>query len=190
MTNGATNNTNVPDSKAFEILIIEHHKRLLAYALSITRDGCMAEDIVQDALVVAFRKLDTFDTSRSFSAWVRGIIRNKHLEHLRKKRELLLDENELDSLEACHSAWDSSGKDDCEIFHILSECVKKLPEILLLPIRMFYFVSMNGAEVADSLKCNEATVRKRLQRGRERLSSCIETVLSGKEYSAGEYNED
>ncbi|HBC88625.1 MAG TPA: hypothetical protein DCZ94_16885 [Lentisphaeria bacterium] len=178
-------NKNIPDSKAFEILVREHHKRLIAYALCLVRDESTAEDLVQDAFVTAFLKIETFDTAKSFPAWLRGIIRNKHLEYLRTRKEIYLDESQLDSLEESHLLWDASDKEDSDIFHFLAECIRKLPEILRVPLRYFYFNRLSGSEVAEKIDCNEATVRKRLQRARTELETCINSAISGTDYKSG-----
>jgi RNA polymerase sigma-70 factor (ECF subfamily) len=180
---------NVPDSWAFEILVREHHKRLIAYALSLTGDENTAEDLVQESFVTAFRKIDSFDTAKSFPAWLRGIIRYKHLEYLRSRKETYLDEDQLNSLEESHQLWDSSGVEDSDLFHFLAECIRKLPEILIVPLRYFYYGSMSGAEVAVKIQCNEATVRKRLQRARSELEICINSSISGTDYKSGTDND-
>ena len=164
--------------KLFEILVKEHHKRLLGYALSLTPDASSAEDIVQDSLIVAFSKIESFDTSKSFPAWVRGIIRYKYMEYVRSRKEILLDEEQLDAIEGTHALWDQTGREDNEIFHILAECIKKLPEIISIPVKLFYFDSLRGDEVAKKLNCNESTVRKRLQRARSELELCISKTIS------------
>ena len=56
------------DDRAFEILVREHHRRLLAYALAMVESRATAEDVVQDAFVTAYRKLRTFDAWRILAA--------------------------------------------------------------------------------------------------------------------------
>ena len=71
------------DAGGFEELVRLHHRRLLAYALALTRSPHAAEDLVQDALLIAHRDLAKFDSTRDFGAWVRGIVRMKYLEWTR-----------------------------------------------------------------------------------------------------------
>ncbi len=52
------------DHRAFEILVRQHHRRLLAYSSALTPDSGLAEDLVQEAFITAFRKLSAFDPSR------------------------------------------------------------------------------------------------------------------------------
>src|SRR5438093_10859900 len=99
------------DARAFEILVRLHHRRLIAYALSLTRRNDVAEDIVQEAFLVAYRDLSKFDPTRDFTAWVRGIVRMKYLEWTRSNRTQVLDGSLIDSIEEQHKSWDRAVED-------------------------------------------------------------------------------
>ncbi len=162
------------DSRSFEILVREYHRRVLAYALSLVRNKTIAEDLVQDAFVTAYRKLDTFDPSCSFGAWIRGITRNKYLEWRKARREVPLDEAALDALDATHLSWDEAaqeGKPD--VFTMVEDCLARLSELLHRTIHLYYFEGRSCRDIAKNLDSEEATVRQRLQRGREMLGTCI-----------------
>lgn len=161
------------EGKAFEILVREHHRRLLAYATAMTGAEDTAQDIVQESFLVAHRKLDSFDTSRDFGAWMRGIVRNKFREWLRREqRSVSLDEATLDSLELTFRHFDSDPNDELT-FSALRACLKALPDVLHKAVDLFYLNQLSGAETAQRLETSEATVRKRLQRAREQLALCI-----------------
>ncbi|RPH35917.1 MAG: hypothetical protein EHM91_16645, partial [Planctomycetota bacterium] len=74
------------DAGGFESQVRLHHRRLLAYALALTRRLDASEDLVQDALLIAHRDLAKYDASRDFGAWLRGIVRMKYLEWTRSHR--------------------------------------------------------------------------------------------------------
>jgi len=68
---------------AFAILAAEHRPMLLAYARALCYgDGHAAEDVVQETLLVACRRLAEFrvENDGHFGRWLRGIARNKALE--------------------------------------------------------------------------------------------------------------
>ena len=65
------------DPETFSQLVKDHHRELLIYARALTHDVVAAREVVQDAFVVAFEKMDTFDVTRDFAAWMRGIVRNQ-----------------------------------------------------------------------------------------------------------------
>ena len=161
-------------AKAFEILVRQHHRRLLAYALSITGGNDAARDIVQDAFVAAWENLEKFDVSRDFGSWMRGIVRNKVREWSRTQRFVSMDDEALESIEAQHRAWDEhEAETGANLFAALNECLGKLPELMSQAVNLFYLQKLSGAEVASRVGADEAAVRKRLQRARLHLHDCI-----------------
>ena len=159
---------------AFEILVRQHHRRLLAYAISITGDPDVAPDIVQDAFVVAYENLEKFDAAKDFGAWMRGIVRNKSREWNRSRKLVTMDEEMLEVLEQKHRVWDNQeAESGIRIFSALQECLTKLPQVMGQAINLFYFQQLSGADIADRLGVGEAAVRKRLQRARTQLGECI-----------------
>ena len=166
-------------TKAFEILVRRHHRRLLGYAISILGDENTARDVVQDAFVVAHRRLDDFDTSSDFGAWMRGIVRNRcHEVHRAESRLVLVETSTLEAVEQQHQDWDvSEAEHNRCVLRALHGCLAKLPEPLLQVVNLFYMQMLSGAEVAHRIGREQATIRKRLQRARQNLSDCITTIL-------------
>ena len=162
-------------ARAFEILVRRHHRRLLAYAISIVGDENTARDVVQDSFVVAHRRLDEFDTDKDFAAWMRGILRNRCREVQRSDKRLLLVEGSvLDAIEQQHQSWDSGeAEHDRCVMRALHSCIGKLPEMLQQVVNLFYLQRLSGAEVATRTRTEESTIRKRLQRARQTLGDCI-----------------
>jgi len=162
--------------KTFAILVKEHHRGLLAYARALTKEDHTSRDIVQDAFVVAWRNLETFDVTRDFSSWVRGIVRNKWRESLRKNsRQVALDDEVLECLEADARQWDVL-RDHGGVFSRLEICLKKLPENLAEAVKAFYYDGYSGEEAAAALDVQSATLRKRLQRARGGLRDCLQAA--------------
>jgi len=169
------------DAKAFEILVRLHHRRLLAYALALTERRDVAEDLVQDAFLVAHRDLAKFDPTRDFGAWVRGIVRMKYLEWSRSCRVQAVDGTVLDSIEERHRTWDRAveeGREDA--LSALRGCLQGLSSHLGDAITLFYTERRPCAEIAGRLGVAEPVIRKRLQRARESLAECLKGKLDGR----------
>ncbi len=160
--------------KLFQVLVRLHHRRVLAYALSLVKQGSDAEDIVQEAFVVAYRKLDEFDASRDFGAWVRGIVRLKYLEWVRERREVVADDETIELLETEHRMWDEASADGCtDALDALRECMKKLADSAKQVVHSFYMEHRSCSAIADVFGVNEVTIYKRLQRARDELTACV-----------------
>lgn len=164
--------------KGFESLVREHHRRLLAYAQALARRGDVAEDLVQEALLVTHRDLSRFDASRDFGAWVRGIIRLKYLEWTRTHRMSQLSEAQLDAVEAEHRRWDQAAEEGRgEALSALRACREGLGEHVVRTIDLFYSEHRSCAQIAALTGSSEVVVRKRLQRAREALGECLKKRL-------------
>jgi len=165
------------DQRAFEILVRQHHRRLLGFALALVADPATAEDLVQEAFVTAYAKLDTFDPAGNFVAWVRAIVRFKYLESCRQQRETAVAPEALAAIAAQHDAWDEQEQDKDQVLAFLRACVKGLPEALARAVELFYLQDWSGRQVAAQLGASEPTIRKRLERARGLLAECVRARL-------------
>jgi len=162
------------DSKAFEILVRLHHRRMRAYALSLVEQPEEADDLVQDGFVTAYQNLAKFDATRDFCAWLRGIIRMKYMERARVRRMTTLDHTILESLEQQHSTWDSAVEDGrADALVALRQCMLRLGAAARRIIELFYNEEQGCQAIAEYLGTNDVVVKKRLQRAREDLAQCI-----------------
>lgn len=166
--------------KSFEILVRQYHRPLLAYALALVPDSSAAEDLVQEAFVVAYRRLGDFDPARDFGAWMRGIIRHEAMAWRRERQRASLPPEVMSELEARHQLWtgriQERGSDDA--LSALRECMARLGQNLRLVVDQFYFKDDSCDRIASQCGSTVPAVKKRLQRARETLARCVETKLS------------
>ena len=161
----------------FEILVSENAPMLIAYIRSMVWRSEVADDLFQETMIVAWRRLDDFDRTRPFAPWLRGIALRICLAHRRKHaRDMLRCEPEvLDSLEAKFRA---TGQDDANSFRDrikkLQECMKRLPAPMREVIELGYGRGMLLKEIANSLDSTTEAIKKRVQRARQNLSRCIQ----------------
>jgi len=162
-----------PDRMAFEILVRQHHRRLLGYALALCRAPAEAEDLVQEAFLVAYRDLARFDPSRDFAAWVRGIVRMKWLES-RRRRERPLDDAALAALDEGHRGFDAAeAATGDDALATLRGCVAHLDDALRETVELFYLQELPCQAVAERTGVSVEAVKKRLQRARAALGECL-----------------
>ena len=163
----------------YEILVREHEPMLFAFALGIVRDPAMAEDVTQEAFVVAYQKLDTLRDKSCFGSWIRTIARNVAIAMLRERsRERPVDPMVVAGMEEVFSAVDRQPAETWrEKVRHLEECFALLPEAQRECCRRFYFDSQKAREIAEHLKSKLATILKRLERARHALRECIEKRL-------------
>ena len=163
------------DRGEFSRLAREHHRMLLVYARSLVRDAEAAREIVQEALVAAWKSMGRFDVTKDFGSWLRGIVRNKWRDYCRKmgRRPEFADED-LAELEGSLAVWEGPQDHDGAVFGALEDCRGKLPEAFAQAVSCFYYEGLSGDEAAGKLGINAGTLRKRLERARSALRDCMD----------------
>ncbi|MEJ7628296.1 MAG: RNA polymerase sigma factor SigM [Nocardioidaceae bacterium] len=164
------------DSDAFAELVQRHRDRLWAVALRTTGDREEAADAVQEALVSAFRRADSFRGDAQVSTWLHRIVVNACLDRLRRQRArptdpLPEDEDRLGALA------DTSARDDpVEASERRTDVLSALAQLSEEQRTALVLVDMEGysvEEVAAMVGCAPGTVKSRCARGRVRLAPLL-----------------
>lgn len=71
--------------------IVEHLPAMRAFAISLTRNGSTADDMVQDTLVKAWTNIDKFEAGTNMRAWLFTILRNTYYSSRRKSNREVAD---------------------------------------------------------------------------------------------------
>ena len=134
--------------RAFELVFQEYNRMIAAYLYGITGDSERALDLTQEVFLIAYRRMDEFDSSRSLAAWLRGIARNVARNYIRKHRshrQILLEGNELEEVFA---AFDDVRNEDAweKRLDVLDRCLGRLPDRQRDVVDRRYF---KGEDVAD-----------------------------------------
>jgi RNA polymerase sigma-70 factor, ECF subfamily len=152
---------------------------LYRVALRLTGSPPVAEDLVQDTLVRAFRAFDRFD-GRYPRAWLLTILRNTRSNDLRKRRPDLLDTEVVDQLPAGGREGDRDATASQAIAGQLAPQVRDAVASLSAKHRaVLVLVDLDGLtyrEAAEVLDVPEGTVMSRLHRARRRVRSQLEEV--------------
>jgi RNA polymerase sigma-70 factor (ECF subfamily) len=178
--------------RQFEKLILPHESSLYAPAMALTHSSSDAEDLVQETLVRAFDRFDTFRADGSPRAWLHTIMRNLFFNTYRKKsREP--KQVSLEFFDPATSDLLGSGSGvasrvapnqptfDSPERQVISEmegnavleAVRALPADYRQVVAMADIQGMPYQEIADRLNIPIGTVRSRLSRGRERVRRAV-----------------
>ena len=160
----------------FSEMARQHHRNLLVFARALVKNEQAAYDIVQDSFVSAWKNAERFDRNKDFGAWMRGFVRNKWYEYLRKNnREVQTEDNVLEMMENQAQNWQSDRQDGGpSIFIRLEQCLQKLPENLADAVKLSYTDGLTSDEASEKLNISSANLRKRLERARLKLKDCLE----------------
>lgn len=166
---------NETQARIFEKVILPHESSLYAPAMALTRSASDAEDLVQETLLRAYDRFDTYRSDGSPRAWLHTIMRNLFYNAYRKKsrepRQVSLENVEGTGPE--QSAPNASSPERQVLSQMegaaVLQAVKGLPEEYRLVVAMADLQGLAYQEIADALDIPVGTVRSRLSRGRERV---------------------
>jgi RNA polymerase sigma-70 factor (ECF subfamily) len=181
------------DAARFEILMRRHNQRLFRTARAILRNDAEAEDVVQQAYLSAFAKLEQFRGDARFSTWLTRIAVYEALKRMRKQGRL----SDLDVVEAADdsrlSAPSRTPEDHAaggELRALLEEAIDTLPESYRVVFVMRDVEELDTRETAECLELSEEAVRVRLHRARKALREWLyeraDTLAADAFHFAGE----
>ena len=163
-----------PD-KAFELIFRDNHRMITSYLYSLTGNWEQALDLTQEVFLIAYRKMDEFDSTRSLSAWLRGIAKNLSRNAIRKTnraRMFLVEGEELDELYVAVDDPDADGTWEERLLG-LDKCLDKLPASQRRVVNLFYLENKSAREVSSMLGVVEKTVFQFLWQARRNLRQCL-----------------
>jgi len=175
------------DSAAFEVLIGPYHHRLYRRALKIMRNEQDAEDVVQDAEMKAYCRLDRFQGGSRFYTWVTRIVINEALMKLRKRSsnreteslEPLLTGKQQVKIHRTSSPDEQPERyyDGVELRSILSGALAVLSPSLSAPFLLCFLEGYSLREIAALLGLSVPAIKSRLHRARRILSRRLSSML-------------
>lgn len=164
----------------FEILVRENARPLMSYLRAAGCDDALAEDVWQETMIVAWRKLAEFDRSKPFAPWLRGIAARVLLAQRRwVGRGRLDDDVALEYLsQRMEHVQQLSGDTLDEKLDALRDCVARLPASDRQCIELRFRDDLKPAAMSEHIGVALETVKKRLVRAKQRLLDCMELKLS------------
>ena len=166
----------------FESLALVHMDTLFGAAYRLTRNPRDAEDLVQDALLRAYRFWDSFQQDSNCKAWLLRIVTNTFInEYQRKKRsrEVLdaatAEQDATDGVLVQADASDKQSPERAMLQQSVSDDVQRaldqLPEDFRTAVILCDMQGLSYKEIAEIMACPVGTVMSRLFRGRKLLAA-------------------
>jgi RNA polymerase sigma-70 factor (ECF subfamily) len=162
---------------AFEEIVKRYQRRVYATALRIVRRHEVADDVVQETFLRAYRNLASFDTARPFGPWVCRIAANLAVNHVRSPiaREEELPEGHAEMPAA--SAGPLEVALDAEAQQVLGQALQALPAEQRTVFVLRTSEELSYQEIAETLGISQGTVMSRLFRAREKLRVALGPYL-------------
>jgi RNA polymerase sigma-70 factor (ECF subfamily) len=162
-----------PRRLRFETLCAPLRPDLFRFAMWLSRDRGVAEDVVQETLLRAWRSLDALSEDGSAKAWLLTIARREFARLFERKRFETVDVDALAAAEDPALATEEAA----EVTEVRA-AILRLPEEYREPLVMQVLLGLSTEEIAAQLELTTGAVFTRLCRARQRLRD--ELVAEGR----------
>lgn len=144
---------------------------MLSLCIRYVADNETARDIMQDGFVRIFTKIDQYNGSGAFSAWIRQIFVNTALDYLVKNKMVRMSVS-VDSIP------DSFGEFDTSIIKQVTaddliECIAELPDKSRAIFNMYAIEGFSHAEIAAKMGMQENSIRAIFSRARKHVQQSV-----------------
>ena len=155
------------NSKAQFRLYDQYSKAMYNLAYRILNKREDAEDILQEAFVECFRNLDSFRFESTFGAWLKKIIVNKCLNHIKKKK--------ID-LTLCETLPTTIYEEEEEVIYETRKIFKSielLPDGYRIILTLYLLEGYDHSEISQILGISESTSKSQYSRAKEKLKNIL-----------------
>jgi len=164
------------DLAAFEQLMRRHNRALYRTARSIVKDDAEAEDVLQEAYLLAFRGMENFRGESSMSTWLTRIVINEAIGRTRRRSAEIIPldvETEMDE----HNEAPEQALLRSQARRLIEQKIDGLPDAFRTVFVLRALEEMTVEETAACLDIPEATVRTRYFRARGLLREALSREL-------------
>lgn len=166
------------DISGLEYLVTQHQVKAVRTAYLITRDLSLAEDIVQDSFLQAFRAIRGFDARRPFEPWFLRIVVNAAVKTMQRSAREIGAGDEADEVlwAELTQRFESveAQVESMEVQNHIWDAMQKLSPRQRAVIVQKYFLEMSEKEMAAEAGSAVGTIKWMLNAARRRLRDLLE----------------
>ena len=150
--------------RRFDKLVAVFHQDMYRYAAWLSRDRSIAEDVVQEALLRAWKSLDALRDDSAAKQWLLTIVRRENARYFERRR---LETVDIDNLTASQAAMlaEAPNEELTDLRAAIFELDDDYREPLVLQVLMGYSTD----EIANMMGLKQGAVLTRLHRARNKL---------------------
>ncbi len=154
--------------RRFDRIVGVFHQDIYRYALWLSRDRAIAEDVVQEALLRAWKSLDALREDEAAKSWLLTIVRRENARYFERQRPTTVDIDALTPEQAAALA----GAPDDELGE-LRAAIFDLEDGYREPLVLQVLLGYSTQEIADHMNLNQGAVLTRLHRARGQLKAAL-----------------
>lgn len=161
--------------EAFDTLLPHFQKMAFRVAYNTLQDSHLAEDVVQEAFLTAYLRVDQLRNPQAFPAWLKKIVLT-HCDRAIRGKRLRLEPIDVRYDLAAERPSPEDVVEESEMQHQVLYAIESLPEHERTVTESFYMQGESQKEIAERLHIPVTTVKKRLQYAREHLRLIIDDL--------------
>jgi RNA polymerase sigma factor (sigma-70 family) len=159
------------DTHAFRELYNGHVRAMYNTCYRLVNNHADAEDVVQEAFTDAFRNLNRFDFNYTFGSWLKRIVINKSINHLRNKKRLPVSAV-ADGLPEVADEGEGFELTDIKAAAV-KQAIDDLPHPYRMVMNLYLFEDYSQEEIGQLLGIAHGTVRVQYMRGRQKVLNAL-----------------
>jgi RNA polymerase sigma-70 factor (ECF subfamily) len=174
------------DEDAFRALVERHGRSVFRLAFRMTGNEHDAEDVVQEAFLKAFKRLDQFESRAQFGSWLYRIAANCALDLLRaraRRDEAPLEAPSRDDAPAWEPALEAPGPDrvvfGAEVRHKLARTMARLSPLERSAFVLRHHEGMSIAEIGEALGLDTNATKHSIFRAVRKMRAALAPLLEG-----------
>jgi RNA polymerase sigma-70 factor (ECF subfamily) len=156
------------DRGALRELYLLYHRRLSRFLMRLTQRQDLAEEVINDTLLVVWNSAERFRGDSRVSTWIVGIAYRRALKSVRRRRSF-----EVVELDGTESLVGSDAVQAWEIQEWIEEALQELPIEQRVCLELAYVLGHSCEEIAVITSCPINTVKTRLYHARRKLSALL-----------------
>jgi RNA polymerase sigma factor (sigma-70 family) len=136
--------------------------------LRMVGDPADAEDVMQEAFLNAFRKIDTYEGKVSFGAWLKRIVINRSLDYLKKRRVKFVEVNERSA------GWEEEDGGCCGVdVKLIRNAIQSLPDGYRVVLSLHLIEGYDHEEISQILNITNSACRTQFMRAKNKLKEIL-----------------
>lgn len=159
------------DRRAFELLYRTYHGRLNRFLIRMLRRPHLVDEVLNDTMMIVWRRLDSFHGRSRFSTWLFGIAYRQGLAALRKLDEPTDDPPHDGADEG--SAGPMATAEAAMVRRGLADALATLSPVHRAVVELTYFQEFGYREIAEIMGCPPDTVKTRMFHARRNLRAAL-----------------
>lgn len=154
-------------------------KAMFLIAKRYVKDSVIAEDVMQDAFIKAFKNLNSYKEEVAFGAWLKRIVINQSIDELKKKKLQLVSINEEVTTIKDDDNWQVEKTISAER---IIEVIQNLKEKYRVVLSLYLLEGYDHKEISQILNIAEVTSRTHLMRGKKLVQEQLKSIRYAERY--------